>query len=141
MEACVSVHPSSIFHIASATVLAKCFATLFTLDVNSSQISSLSDLLVRWRRTEHDCKRSSLLFHLERRDILSCSLGRSCPDPPCAVLLGTALPLPLSGGTTSYSISTSLVLGDSCDPVFDPPPMGGGVVVASQSVMLLVSSS
>ena len=33
------------------------------------------------------------------------------PDPPCAVLSGTALPLPLSGGTMSYSSSTSLVLG------------------------------
>ena len=70
-------------------------------------------------------------FHLERRDVLSHSLGGSCPDPPCTVLLGTALPLPLSGGMTLYSSLTLLVLGDSCAPVFDPPPMGGGVVVAS----------
>ena len=41
----------------------------------------------------------------------------------------------------SYSSLTSLILGDSCAPVFDPPPVGGGVVVASQSVTLLVSSS
>ena len=41
----------------------------------------------------------------------------------------------------SYSSLMSLVLGDSCAPVFDPPPTGGGVVVASRSAMLLVSSS
>ena len=140
MEACVSTCPSSIFLIALATVSAEHSTTLFTSDVNSSQVSSLSDLLVRWRRTEHDRKRSSLSFHLERQDVLSCSLGGSCPDPPCAVLSGTALPLPLSGGTMSYSILMSLVLGDSCAPVFDPPPAGGGVVVVSQSAMLLVLS-
>ena len=141
MKACISAHPSSIFLIALATVLAKHFTTLFTSDVNSSQVSSSSDLLVRWWHTEHDRKWSSLLFHLKRQDVLSCSLGGSCPDPPCAVLSGTALPLPLSGSTMSHSISTSLVLGDSCAPVFDPPPMGGGVVVASRSATLLVSSS
>ena len=141
MEACVSACLSSIFLIASATVLAKHSSTLFTLDANSSQVSSSSDLLVGWRCTECDHERSLLLFRLERQDVLSCSLGGSCPDPPCAVLLGTALPLPLSGGTMSYSSLMSLVLGDSCAPVFDPPPMGGGVVVASQSAMLPVSSS
>ena len=119
----------------------ECFANPFTSDVNSSQVSSLSDLLVRQRHTECDCKRSPLSFHLERQDVLSCSLGGLCPDPPCAVLLGTAVPLPLSGGTMSYSILTLPVLGDSCAPAFDPPPTGGGVVVASWSAMLLVLSS
>ena len=98
-------------------------------------MSSSSDLLVGWRNVERDHEQSSLSFCLKRQDILSCSLGGSCPDPPGAVLLGTALPLPLSGGTTL------LVLEDSCAPVCDPPPMGGGVVVALRSVMLLVSSS
>ena len=125
MEACVSVCPSSIFLIASAIVSAKHFATQFTSDVNSSQVSSSSDLLVRQQRTECDHKQSPLSFCLERRDVLSHSLGGSCPDPPCTVLSGTALPLPLSGSMTLYSISTSLVLGDSCAPVFDPPPTGG----------------
>ena len=41
----------------------------------------------------------------------------------------------------SYSSSTLLILGDSCAPVFDPPPVGGSVVVVSQSAMLLVLSS
>ena len=93
------------------------------------------------QHVKRDHKQSSLSFHLERRDILSRSLGGSCPDPPCAVWSGTALPLPLSGGTTLYSSSISLVLGDSCAPVCDPPPVGGGVVVVSRSVTLLVSSS
>ena len=84
----------------------------FTSDVNSSQVSSSSDLLVGWQHTECDHERSSLSFRLERQDILSHSLGGSCPDPPCAVLSGTALPLPLSGGMTLYSSSTSLILGD-----------------------------
>ena len=141
MEACISAHPSSIFLIASAIVSAKHFTTLLTLDANSSQVSSSSNLLVGRQRTEHDCEQSSLSFHLKRQYVLSHSLGGPCPDPPCAVLLGTAFPLPLSGSTTSYSISTSLVLGDSCAPVSDLPPAGGGVVVASQSAMLLVLSS
>ena len=141
MEACVSTHPSSIFLIASATVSAEHSAALFTSDVNSSQVSSSSNLLVRQQCTEHDREQSSLSFHLNRQDILSCSLGGSCPDPPCAVLSGTALPLPLSGGMMLYSSLMSLVLGDSCAPVFDPPPMGGGVVVALRSVTLLVLSS
>ena len=141
MEACISVRPSSAFLIASAVILAECFATLFTSDVNSSQASLLSDLVVGWRHTECDCEQSSLSFHLERRDVLSHSLGGSCPVPPCTVLSGTALLLLLSGSMTSYSILMLLVLGDSCAPVFDPPPTGGGVVVALQSAMLLVSSS
>ena len=66
MEACLSAHPSSIFLIASAIVSAECFATLFTSDANSSQVSSSSDLLVGWQRTEHDHEQSSLSFHLER---------------------------------------------------------------------------
>ena len=41
----------------------------------------------------------------------------------------------------SYSSLTSLVLGDSCAPVCDPPPAGGGVVVALRSATLLVLSS
>ena len=141
MEACVSACLSSIFLIASATVSAECSATLFTLNANSSQVSSSSDLLVGWQRTERDCKQSSLSFRLERQDVLSHSLGGSCPDPPCAVLSGTALPLPLSGSMMSYSSSMSLLLGDSCALVFDPPPTGGGVVVASRSATLLVLSS
>ena len=141
MEACVSACLSSIFLIASPTVSGEHSATLFTSDANSSQVSSSSNLLVGWQHTERDHKQSSLPFHLKRRDVLSHSLGGSCPDPPCAVLSGTALTLPLSGSTMSYSSSTSLVLGDSCTPVFDPPPTGDGVVVASQSAMLLVSSS
>ena len=141
MEACISACLSSIFLIALATVSAEHSATLFTLDANSSQVSSSSDLLVGRRCTECDCKQSLLSFCLERRDLLSCFLGGSCPDPLCTVLSGTALPLPLSGGTMSYSSLTLLVLGDSCAPVFDPPPAGGGIVVASQSAMLLVLSS
>ena len=137
MEACVSACLFSMFLID----LAELSTTFFTLDASPSQVSSLSDLLVGQRRIEHDCERSSLSFHLERQDVLSHSLGGSCPDPPCTVMLGTALPLPLSGRTTSYSSSTSLILGDSCAPVCDPPPVGGGVVVVLQSAMLLVSSS
>ena len=134
MEACVSACLSSIFHIASATASAKHSTTLFTSDANSSKVSLSSNLLVRRQHTEHDHKQSSLWFHLKRQDILSHSLGGSYPDPPCAVLLGTALSLPLSGGM-------SLILGDSCSPVFDPPLVGGGVVVVLRSATLLVSSS
>ena len=50
----------------------------FTSDARPSQVSSLSNLLVGWRRVECDRKRSSLSFHLKRRDILSRSLGGSC---------------------------------------------------------------
>ena len=121
MEACVSACLSSIFLIALATALAKLSATLFTSDANPSQVSSLSNLLIGRQRTEHDRKRSSLSFRLKRQDVLSHFLGGSCPDPPWAVLSGTALPLPLSGGMMLYS----------CAPVFDLPPTGGGVVVAS----------
>ena len=103
MEACISMHPSSALLIASAVILSECFATLFISDVISSQTSSSSDLVVGQQRTECDCKQSSLSFHLKRQDVLSHSLGGSCPDPPCAVLSGTALPLPLSGSTTSFS--------------------------------------
>ena len=141
MEACVSAFPSSALLIALAVISAKHFTTLFTSDVNSSQVSSSSDLVVRQQCTECDHEQSSLLFHLKRRDVLSCSLGGSCPDPPCAVLSGTALPLPLSGGMMLYSSLTSLILGDSCAPASDPPPMGGGVVIVSQTATLLVSSS
>ena len=130
MEACISACPSSALLIASAVISSEHFTTLFTSDVNSSQVSSLSDLIVGWQHTECDHERSSLSVHLEKQYVLSHSLGGSCPDPPCTVLSGTALPLPLSGGMTSYSISTSLVLGDSCAPAFDPPPTGGGVVIA-----------
>ena len=86
MEACISACLSSIFLIASATVSAKHSTTLFTSDANSSQVSSLSDLLARRRHNEHDHKQSSLLFCFKRRDVLSHSLGGSCPDPPCTVL-------------------------------------------------------
>ena len=141
MEFRVSMQLSSTLLIASAVISSKHFATLFTSDVNSSQISSLSNLVVRWWHAECDCEWSSLSFHLERQDILSCSLGGSCPDPPCTVLSATAFPLPLSGSTIFYSSLTSLILGDSCAPASDPPPAGGGVVIALQSVMVLVSSS
>ena len=140
-EACVSACLSSMFLIALATASAELSTTFFTSGASSSQVSLSSNLLVGQQRIEHDCKQSSLSFHLERRDVLSHSLGGSCPYPPCTVLSGTALPLPLSGGMTSYSSSMSLVLGDSYAPVFNPPPMGGGFVVVSQSVTLLVSSS
>ena len=103
MEACISIRPSSALLIASAVILSKHFATLFILDVNSSQTSSSSDLVVGWRCTECDRERSSLSFHLKRQNVLSHSLGGSCPDAPCTVLSGTALPLPLSGSTTSFS--------------------------------------
>ena len=46
MEACVSARPSSTFLIASAIVSAERFATLFTSDVNSSQVSLSSNLVV-----------------------------------------------------------------------------------------------
>ena len=94
MEACVSMHPSSALLIALAIILSKRFATLFISDVISSQTSLSSNLVVGQQCTECDHEQSSLLFHLKRRDILSCSLGRPCPDPPCAVLSGTALPWP-----------------------------------------------
>ena len=136
-EACVSACLSSMFLIA----LAKLSTTLFISDASSFQVSLSFDLLVRHWCIERDRERSSLTFRLERQDVLSHSLGGSCPDPPCAMLLGTALPLPLPGGTTSYSSLTLLVLGDSCASVFDPPPVGGGVVVASWSATLLVLSS
>ena len=126
MEACVSACLSSMFLIDSA----KLSTTLLTLDANSSQVSLSSNLLVRQQHIEGDCEWSSLSFRLKRWDVLSHSLGGSCLDPPWTVLLGTALPLPLSGGMVSYSSSTSLVLGDSCALVFDPPPAGVGVVVA-----------
>ena len=121
--------------------LAEDSTNFFTLDARPSQVSLSSNLLVGQWRVERDREQSSLSFCLERRDVLSHSLEGSCPDPPCAVLLGTALPLPLSGGMTLYSSLTLLVLGDSCAPVCDPPPMGGGVVVASRSATLLVLSS
>ena len=123
-EACVLACLSSMFLIASAELS----ATLFTSDASSSQVSSSSDLLVGQWRIECDHEQSSLLFHLERRDILSHSLGGSCPDPPCAVLLGAALPLPLSGGMTSYSSSTLLILGDSYAPVLIHLPREVGLL-------------
>ena len=43
----------------------------------------------------------------------------------------TAFPLPLSGGNISPSNSTSLMLGDSCAPASNPPPVGGGLLVGS----------
>ena len=78
---------------------------------------------------------------LKRWDVLSQSLGGSWPDPPWAMLSGTAFPLPLSGITMLYSHSTSLMLGDSCAPASDPPPVGGGFVMMSWSPMPLVPSS
>ena len=68
------------------SALAEVSATFFTLDARPSQVSSSSDFLVGWRRVERDRERSSLSFCLERWDVLSHSLGGSCPDPPCAVL-------------------------------------------------------
>ena len=66
MEACVSACLFSALLIALAIISAEHFATLFTLDVNSSQVSSSSNLVVGQRGTECDCKQSSLSFRLER---------------------------------------------------------------------------
>ena len=63
------------------------------------------------------------------------------PDPPWAMLSGTAFPLPLSGGMMLYSNLTLLVLGDSCAPASNPLPVGGGFVMVSQSMTPLVLSS
>ena len=136
MEFHVSMWLSSTLLIILVITSSKHFTTLSIPDSIPSRISSSSNLVVRWWRAECDRERSSLSFHLERQDVLSCSLGESCPNPPWAVLS-----LPLSGGTMLYSSSTSLVLGDSCAPASDPPPMGGGFVVALQSATPLVLSS
>ena len=141
MEVCISMWPSSTLLITSVILSSDFLADLSILDVSSSQISLSSDLVVRWQRTECDREQSSLSFHLLRWYALFWSLGGSWPDPSLAVSSGTAFPLPLSGGTMSYSHLTSLMLGDSCAPAFDPPPAGGGVVVVLWSAMLLVLSS
>ena len=141
MEFHISTQLSSTLLIISVVTSSEHFATSSILDSIPSRISLSSDLVVGQRCAECDCERSSLSFHLKRRDILSHSLGGSYPDPPWAVLSGTSLPLPLSGGTTLYSHPTLLVLGDSCAPASDPPPIGGGFVVVSQSAMPLVLSS
>ena len=124
------MQPSSALLITSVILSSEFLANLSISD-RMSKISSLSDLIVRWQQTECDHERSSLLFHLLRQYTLFWSLGGSWHDPPSAVSSGTAFPLPLSGGTMSYSHLTSLMLGNSCAPASDPPPMGGGVVVAS----------
>ena len=62
MEACVSMHPSSALLIASAVISSEHFATLFTSDVNSSQISLSSDLVVGWRHAECDHEQSRFCF-------------------------------------------------------------------------------
>ena len=141
MEFCMLMQISSALLITSAIASSK-FSTISSiLDSIPSRISSLSDLVVRQQCIECDHKWSSLSFHLERQDVLSWSPGRSWPNPPWVVLSGTAFPLPLSGGMMLYSHSISLVLGDSCAPASDPPPVGGGFVMASQLAMPLVSSS
>ena len=141
IELCVFARTSSTLLLASVAALSKYFSISSILDRNPSKISSLSDLVVGWQHTECDCKWLSLLFHLLRQYTPSQSLGGSWPDPPWAVSSGTAFSLPLSGGTTSSSNSTLLVLGDSCAPASNPLPAGGGLVVVSQSSMPLLSSS
>ena len=142
MKVCYGVsHLNATLFIILVIISSKHFAISFISDIIPSKISLSSDLVIGQQHPECDREQSSLSFCLKRRDILSHSLGGSCPDPPWAVLSGTALPLPLSGGTTLYSSLMSLVLGDSCAPASDPPPIGGGFVVASQFAMPLVSSS
>ena len=141
MEVCISMWPSSALLITSAIISSKCFATSFILDIILSKISSSSTLVVGWWHAECDHEQSSLSFCLKRWDVLSHSLGGSRPDPPWTVLSGTALSLPLSDSTTSYSSLTLLVLGDSYALASDPPPVVGGFVVALQSAMPLVLSS
>ena len=68
-------------------------------------------------------------------------MGGSCPDPPWAVLSGTALSLPLSGVKMLSSNSMLHVLGDSCAPASYPLPSGGGLCVTSQSSTPLLSRS
>ena len=140
-ELCMLAQTSSALLLALVAALSKSLSISSILHRNPSKISSLSDLVVGWQCTECDCEWSSLLFHLLRWNALSQSLGGSWPDPCWAVLSGTAFPLLLSGGTTLYSNLTLLVLGDSCAPVSNPPPVGGGFVVVLQSTMPLVLSS
>ena len=141
MEFHVSMWLSSALLIILVVTSSECSAILSILDSLPSRISLSSNLVVGQWHIECDREWSSLSFCLKRWDVLSQSLGGSWPDPPWAVLSGTALPLPLSGSTTSYSHSTLLVLGDSYAPASDPPPMGGGFVVALQSATPLVLSS
>ena len=87
-----------IFFFASAELS----ATLFTSDASSSQVSLSSDLLVGWQHIECDREQSSLLFRLERRDILPHSLGGSCPDPPVGLYRNVRInDLNLSVGITN----------------------------------------
>ena len=92
MEFRVSMQPSSALLITSAIISSEHFAISFILDVIPSKISSSSNLVVGQQCAECDHKWSSLLFCLGRWDVLSHFLGGSCPDPPWAVLSGTALP-------------------------------------------------
>ena len=126
MEFHISVSLSSALLIISVIILSERFTTSFISDIIPSKISLSSDLDVGQWCAECDHEWSSLSFCLKRWDIFSHSLGGSCPDPPWAVLSGTALPLPLSGGMTLYSSLMSLILGDSCAPASDPPLVGGG---------------
>ena len=114
IELHVFAQTSSALLLAFVAASFKSLSISSILDRNSSKISLSSDLVVRWQPTECDCKQSSLLFHLSRRYSHSHSLGGSWPDPPWAVLSGTAFPLPSSGSMTLSSNSMSLVLGFLC---------------------------
>ena len=145
MKACYGVSCFNVTLLSSPYNLGRYFIQAFCYFIHlrcySIQDFFIVQSFVGQQCTECDHEQSSFSFCLERQDVLSHSLGGSCPDRPWAVLSGTALPLPLSGSTTLYSSLTSLVLGDSRAPASDPPPIGGGFVMASQSATLLVSSS
>ena len=140
----VFAQTSSTLLLALAATSSESFSISSILDRNPSKISSSCDLVVIQQHTECDSKQSSLLFHLSRQYAAPLSLGGSCPDPPWAVSSDTAFPLPLSGSIsgsmTSSSNSMSLVLGDSCAPAFNLPPVGGLVVVSWSPTPLLLSS-
>ena len=140
-ELCVVAWTSPALLLALATALSKYFSISSILDKNSSKISLLSDLVVRWWCTECDGKQSALSFCLCGQYAVSWWVGGTCPDPPWAVSSGIAFPLPLSGGKRSSSNLTSLVLEDCCAPATNSPPTGGGLLVVLWSLTPLFSSS
>ena len=74
---------------------------------------------------------------------IQCTIQNSQTSEQFCFLLYDILhfPLLLSRGKTSSSNLMSLVLGDSCAPASNPPPVGGGLVVALWSLMPLLLSS